>query len=140
MKLSLVAALAFALTLPAVAHADDAPAPTPAPAPSAVTCVDGRFGDHVEKGHAEGDAKAIVAANKAVYSVDVANTGDAAQVTLVWSVDGKEVQRQSLDVGHAPHWRTWGWRPVGHAKSIEVRVLDAAGAELRKDSLDLTAS
>ena len=136
MKLSL-AALAFALALaPVVARAaDDAPAPTPAP--SSVACVDGRFGDHVEKGRAEGDAKAIVAANKVVYSVDVANTGEPSQVTLVWSVDGKETQRQSLDVGHAPHWRTWGWRPSGHAKSIEVRVLDASGAELRKDAIAL---
>jgi hypothetical protein len=136
MKLSLTV-FAFALVVPAVAHAEDAPAPSPS---AAVSCVDGRFGDHVEKGRAEGDAKGIVTANKAVYSVDVANTGEPTQVTLVWSIDGKEVQRQSLDVGHAPHWRTWGWRPAGHAKSIEVRVLDSAGAELRKDSITLEAS
>jgi hypothetical protein len=133
MKLSLAALVFASLSVSVAAYADDAPAPSP----SAVTCVDGRFGDHIEKGRAEGDAKAITAANKVMYSVDVANAGEPTQVTLVWSVDGKEVGRQSLDVGRSPHWHTWGWRPAGHAKAIEVRVLDGAGAELRKDTLAL---
>jgi len=132
MKLSLTA-IVLAVIVPTVAYGDEAPAP----APSTVACIDGRFGDHVEKGRAEGDAKSIVSANKAVYSVDVANKGEPTQVTLVWSVDGKEIQRQSLDVGRAPHCHTWGWRPAGHAKSIEVRVLDADGNELRKDAIAL---
>jgi hypothetical protein len=101
----------------------------------AVTCADGRFGDHVESGHAVGDAASIFAARKAVYSVDIANTGEATTVTLVWTVDGKEVQRQSLDVGRAPHWHTWGMRPLAGGQKVDVEVLDAAGASLKKDSI-----
>lgn len=104
---------------------------------AAVTCVTGQFADHVEQGKPVGDAASIAAAKKAVYWVDMGNTGDATQVTLVWKVDGKEVQRQTLDVGHSPHWHTWGGRPLGGAKAVEVQVQDSAGATLKEDSLSL---
>ena len=57
-------------------------------------------------------------------------------VTLVWSFDGRQVARQSLDVGRSPHWRTWGFLPrraAGH--TVEVTVLDASGATLHADRL-----
>jgi hypothetical protein len=126
MKLSLFA-LSLLLLVPGAALADD----------SSVTVVDGRFGDHIEQGRAAGDAKGIATAHKAVYWVDVANAAEASQVTLVWTVDGKEVQRQSLDVGRSPHWRTWGSRPVGGAHKIDVQVLDASGKSLKEDSVSL---
>jgi len=106
-------------------------------ADGAVSCVGGQFGDHVEHGKAVGDAKSIADAKKVVYSVDIANAGEATQVTLVWKVDGKEVQRQSLDVGKAPHWLTWGMRPIPGASKVEVQVLDGAGASLKEDTLSL---
>jgi hypothetical protein len=133
MKLSLLsfslAATALAL-LPSPARADDA----------AVSVADGKFADHIEGGQPAGDAKGIAAAHKAIYWVDVANSGDATQVTVVWTVDGKEVQRQSLDVGHSPHWRTWGSRPIGNAKTVAVQVLDSAGKSLKEDSITLDAT
>ncbi|WP_394841818.1 DUF2914 domain-containing protein [Pendulispora brunnea] len=132
MKLShvvLVAAAALVPSLiPAAAHAD-----------GGVSIVSSQFTDRVEGGKPVGDAKSVAGARKVVYWIDAANTGDPAQITLVWTVDGKEVQRQSLDVGHAPHWRTWGSRPVGGAKSISVRILDAAGTSLKEDSVSLEA-
>jgi hypothetical protein len=103
--------------------------------PGSVACADGKFGDHIEEGRPVGDAASIFLAKKAVYWVDVANQGAATQVTLVWSVDGKEVQRQSLDVGQSPHWHTWGIRPLQSATKIDVEVLDAAGTSLKKDSI-----
>jgi hypothetical protein len=133
MKLSLVrplvATAALALVVfPASALADSA-------SPSAVACVSGAFGDHVEGGRVSGDESAVFAAKRAVYWIDVANTGEPTQVTLVWTLDGKEVQRQSLEVGHSRHWHTWGMRPLGDAKKVDVEVLDAAGAPLKTDSL-----
>jgi hypothetical protein len=125
MKLSLLS-VASLLLLPTLAYADG----------GTVVCVDGKFGDHVEQGRPVGDAGSVFSAKKAVYWVDVANDGDATQVTLVWSIDGKEVQRQSLDVGRSPHWHTWGMRPLGgEAKKIDVQVLDAAGKVLKEDML-----
>jgi hypothetical protein len=123
---SVVSALAL---VPSLAHAEGA----------AVTCVAGQFGDHIDHGKAVGDAKTIADAKKVVYSVDMANAGEATQVTLVWKIDGKEIQRQSLDVGQSPHWRTWGTRPLGGAagSKIEVQVLDASGTSLKEDALTL---
>ena len=133
MKLSLRALPLVALVsilAPRFARADDA----------TVACVDGKFADHIENGQPTGDAKSIATAHKAVYWVDVANSGDATQVTLVWSIDGKEVQRQSLDVGHSPHWRTWGSHPLSGAKTVAVQVLDSSGKSLKEDSIALEGS
>lgn len=105
-----------------------------------VSCVAGQFAEQVEHGKPEGGAPEIVAARRATYFVDVANPGAPTQVTLVWSLDGKEVQRQSLDVGSAPHWHTWGSRPTGNAKAIQVELLDASGASLKTDALSLVPS
>ena len=129
MKLSSFSSVAFAFAFVTViasaAHAD--------PEPGAVTCVSGQFGDHVESGRAAGDTAA--SAKKAVYDVDIANSGAPTQVTLVWTLDGHEVQRQSLDVGTSPHWHTWGMRPIGNAKKIDVEVLDASGKSLKTDTV-----
>jgi serine/threonine-protein kinase len=117
------------------------PAPEPAedvtpPASDAVlSCLDGKFADRIEQGNPAGDAKGIASARKAIYWLDLANRGRPTQVTLVWRIDGKEVQRQMLDVGHAPHWRTWGVHKVAGAHEIEVRVLDATGHSLKEDSV-----
>ncbi len=113
---------------PSLAHADDAPATT-------VSFVSGQFGDHVEQGKPAGDTTAIFTAKKAVYGVDVANGGEPTTVTLVWTLDGKEVQRQSLDVGRSPHWHTWGMRPLGDAKKVDVEILDASGHSLKTDTV-----
>jgi hypothetical protein len=102
-----------------------------------VTCVRGAFADHVEQGKPAGDSAAIATANRAVYGVDIANGGDATQITLVWKLDGAEVQRQTLDVGHSPHWHTWGMRPLGHAKTVDVDVLDASGKVIQHDSMSV---
>jgi serine/threonine-protein kinase len=120
---------------PTVIELDD---PTPAPPSGAiVTCLDGRFGDHVANGQPSGDARGILAARKAVYWIELANRGRATHVTLVWRIDGREVQRQTLDVGRGPRWRTWGARRIEGAREIEVQVLDAAGHPLKVDSLAL---
>jgi hypothetical protein len=72
-----------------------------------------------------------------IYWIDVANAGGPTQVTLVWILDGKEVERQSLDVGHTSHWRTWGGRRVGGAHKIDVQVVDTSGRSLKEDSVAL---
>ncbi len=131
---SLAAALAFAPSL-ALADANAPVDAGSAASPQLVSCVSGQFGDHVDDGHAAGDAAAIFAAKKAVYWVDMANAGEATQVTLVWTLDGHEVQRQSLDVGRSPHWHTWGIRPLGNARKVDVEVLDASGRSLRTDTV-----
>jgi hypothetical protein len=106
-----------------------------ASSPAAVSCVSGQFGDHIEQGKVVGDAEGILAAKKAVYWVDIANAGEPTQVTLVWTLDGREAQRQTLDVGTSPHWHTWAMRPLGNAHKVNVEVLDASGRSLRVDSL-----
>jgi hypothetical protein len=131
MKLSLLAPALFLplFTLASSAFADDA---------AAISVVDAKFADHVEAGKPAGDAKSIATAHKAIYWVDAANAGEAAQLTLVWKIDDKEVQRQSLDVGRSPHWHTWGSRPLpAGAKTVSVQVLDAAGKSLKEDAITL---
>jgi hypothetical protein len=98
-----------------------------------------QFTDRVEHGNPGGDATALAAAGKAIYWMDVGNEGDPAQITLVWKHDGVEVARQTLNVGHAPHWRTWGSHPRGTAHVIEVTVLEADGGILKTDSATIGA-
>ncbi len=131
-SVALVSFVSF-VSAPVVAFADDRVDAAP------ITCVTGQFAQHVEGGKPAGDNGAIFGARKATYWVDLANTGDASQVTLVWSLDGKEVQRQTLDVGQGPHWHTWGTRPLGGAHKVDVEVLDAAGHSLRTDTLSAPA-
>ena len=112
--------------------------PAAALAAGDVSCVSGQFASSVESGKPQGDSSAIASQHKATYFVDISNPGSPTQVTLVWKLDGKEVQRQSLDVGTSPHWHTWGSRPLGKATQIDVEVLDPSGASLKTDSLTLT--
>ena len=126
-SLPLCMVLGLASLVPAVALAD-----------GDVSCVSGQFSAQVDHGKPQGGADDIAANKKATYFVDVANPGAPTQVTLVWSLDGKEVQRQSLDVGTSPHWHTWGSRPLGNAKDIQVELLDASGGSLKTDSMSLS--
>lgn len=48
-------------------------------------------------------------------------------MTLVWTLDGIEVQRQTLRIGHGPYQRTWGTRALKGARTVAVQVLDATG-------------
>ncbi|HEX7665700.1 MAG TPA: hypothetical protein VF407_14335 [Polyangiaceae bacterium] len=113
--------------------------PAAALAANDVSCVSGQFAGSIEGGKPQGDASAIASAHKATYFVDVSNPGAPTQVTLVWKLDGKEVQRQSLDVGTSSHWHTWGSRPIGNAQTIDVELLDPSGASLKTDSLSLAS-
>jgi len=114
--------------------------PAAALAAGDVSCVSGQFAEHVEGGKPQGDASAIASSHKATYFVDVANPGAPTQVTLVWKLDGKEVQRQSLDVGTSAHWHTWGSRPIGKAQTVDVELLDPSGASIKTDSLTIGAT
>jgi hypothetical protein len=98
-----------------------------------------QFTDRVEKSNPVGDLSTLATVPKATYWMDVANPGEATQLTLVWKHDGQEVTRQSLDVGRAPHWRTWGSHPRRGAHLIEVLVLDGAGNTLKTDSATIAA-
>lgn len=101
------------------------------------TFLRGQFAARVERGQPVGDAAALATAFPLVYWVEMRNPGPSTPVTLVWTFDGRQVARQSLDVGHAPRWRTWGFLPrraAGH--TIEVTLLDAAGATLHTDRVE----
>jgi hypothetical protein len=98
-----------------------------------VSVVRGQFTDRVVAGRPQGDAAAAAASREVVYWMEVANTGQPAAVTVVWKVGGREVRRQSLDVGRAPRWRTWAAFRRNGARAVEVQVLDAAGASLHTD-------
>src|SRR6185369_5703466 len=70
------AAVAPASARSAAPTLPSAPAPTRRAATSSgLTCLEGTFGDHVEHAHAVGDATAIVAAGRAIYWIDIENTG-----------------------------------------------------------------
>jgi hypothetical protein len=114
------------------AFADDAGAPS-----VSVSVVRGQFTDKVENHLPAGDATALAQEKLATYWVEVNNPGDATEVTLVWKLDGQETARQSLDVGRAPHWRTWGMCPTRKAHTIEVEVLDKDGHSLKTDTATL---
>src|SRR5262249_50559101 len=104
-SLALVAAPLFAPPLVSPAHAEGAQSP----AEGSVSVVKGQFTDRVEAGKPVGDSSALKDAAKATYWLDVSNLGkDTVQLTLVWTIDGKEAAKQTLEVGHSPHWRTWG--------------------------------
>lgn len=118
------ALIALSLTLAAAAALADG-----------VTIRRGQFTDRVERGVPVTAADQLPASGRLVYWVEAANTGDNATVTLVWRVGGREVTRQTLDVGRGPRWRTWGVLPRRGGGAIEVQVLDASGAVLHTDRL-----
>ncbi len=102
-----------------------------------VSVVRSQFTDKVENRLPSGDASALAQDKLATYWVEVNNPGEATEVTLVWKLDGKETARQSLDVGRAPRWRTWGMCPTKKAHSIEVEVLDKEGHSIKTDTASL---
>jgi hypothetical protein len=124
----LVASPVFATAVPALA--DDA-GPT-------VSIVRGQFTDKVENHLPVGDSSALAAGKLATYWVEVNNPGDATEVTLVWKLDGQEAARQSLDVGRAPHWRTWGMCSTQKAHTIEIEVLDKEGRSIKTDAFKVS--
>lgn len=113
--------------------------PLTALADDGVSVVRGQFTNKVEASKPVGDAASIASGQIATYWVEVSNPKEATQITLVWKVDGAEAGKQTLDVGHAPHWRTWGSWPTKKAHALEVQVLDKDGKELQKETLSLDA-
>jgi hypothetical protein len=128
----------------AIATSRASPSPPPAvlaaqtaKSSSGLTFLAGAFGDHVERGQPVGDATTLAASGRAIYWIDVENEGKSTEVTLVWLIDGVEVQRQSLRVGRGPHWRTWGSRALHGGRLVAVKVFDAGGEALKEDSIRL---
>ncbi len=125
------------LTIVAAAHAQDAGDGTSATRrgpPDEVSINKSQFTEKVDASQPVGVAS--LATDRVVtYWVDVKNTKAPTHVTLVWKLDGKEITRQSLDVGLSPAWKTWGASPVRGAKTIEVDVLDESGNTLKVDTL-----
>lgn len=101
-----------------------------------VTVSRGQFTDAVVRSLPTGDAAAMAHSRQAIYWIETQNTAAPTTVTMVWSLDGHEVARQTLDVGRA-RWRTWGTFPTRHAHTIRVQVLDAAGATLHSEETTL---
>ena len=125
MNIARIALVAAALTLAGSALAQES---------GAVAVTAAQFTDKVEA--SKPVSTADLSRDKVVtYWVSVKNDKAPTHVTLVWKLDGKEVTRQSLDVGLSPAWKTWGSSPVGRAQSIEVDVLDEAGSTLKSDTL-----
>ncbi|MBL8603516.1 MAG: DUF2914 domain-containing protein [Myxococcales bacterium] len=104
-------------------------------AEAALTWRRGQFTDRVERGQPVGDAAAALRGPNATYWMEIGNDGAPENVTLVWRVDGREVRRQSLEIGRAPRWRTWGFARVRGGRAVEVTVLDASGATLHTEQL-----
>lgn len=127
-RFSMIACSFALIALPLTAHADG----------GAVSVVQSQFTDKVESGKPVGDSSALKDAAKATYWLDVANSGkETATITIVWTVDGKESAKQTLDVGHSPHWRTWATASIKNAHAVNVKVLDADGNALKEDNLTL---
>jgi hypothetical protein len=110
-----------------LAFAEEAPA-------SSLSIVRSQFTDKVENHLPVGDASALGQDKVATYWVEVNNPGESTEVTLVWKLDGQEITRQALDIGRAPHWRTWGTCPTRKAHAIDVELLDKEGHSLKTDS------
>lgn len=126
----------FVYLAPQAMADDTTAAPAPAPEALAVSVTRGQFASKVEGGKPVGDASDLRPGQMATYWVEVSSPKAPATVTLVWKADGVETARQTLDVGRAPAWRTWGHSPIRkNVHALEVHVLDAAGTELRTDSM-----
>lgn len=98
-----------------------------------VSVVEARFVDQVDRNVPAGDGTADP--RRATYWMRLRNRGPASEVVVVWTVDGREVQRQRVLVGVSPSYRTWAARPVRGAAHVSVRVLDGSGAVLHEDRL-----
>lgn len=102
-----------------------------------VTFVRGSFAAGAERDAATDEA-ALRAARRIFYVFEMNNPGDPAPVRVQWTYDGRPLPAQTLEAGHSPHWRLWSIIPrraVGH--TIEVNLLDAAGASLHTERLEL---
>ncbi|MDP3278155.1 MAG: DUF2914 domain-containing protein [Deltaproteobacteria bacterium] len=128
LQTSSVAALAFLLIVSLSPSAS-----------AAVRIVRGQFAGSIEAGRPVGDVAAAGASRATTgmisYFVVASNSGALETLTLEWSVNGRVVRSQTLDVGRAPRWRTWGMHRVGRSGAVSIRVLDAAGTVLHQDTL-----
>ena len=113
------------VVIPAVAQADG----------GSVDVVKSQFTDKVEQSNPVASQDQLSQAATVTYWVAVKNDIAPTTITLVWKLDGHEAARQSLDVGTAPAWKTWGSHPRQNAKSIEVDVLDASGTQVKSDTV-----
>lgn len=100
-----------------------------------VTVRRGQFTDRVERGAPVTAASELPSTGRLVYWIEASNPGQPAQVTLVWRVGGREVTRQTLDVGRGSRWRTWGMLLRRSGRNVEVQVLDPSGAVIHSDRL-----
>lgn len=95
----------------------------------------GQFTDRVERGAPVAPASELGGARRIMYWIEASNAGAPAELTLVWRVGGREVNRQTLSVGRSPRWRTWAVLARRGAGAVEVRVLDASGEVIHQDRL-----
>lgn len=106
-----------------------------------LTVARGQFTNRVEDRQPVGDAASIAGSRLATYWVEINNPShEPSSVTLVWRVDGRERGRTQLTVGPVPVQRTWGVQPISRSRAtqLEVRILDAQGRELHRDSTTIT--
>jgi hypothetical protein len=106
-----------------------------APAEAAISVVRGQFAERVERGQPIGDGPSARATGTVVYFLVVNNSGPPADLTIEWSVNGHSVQRQTLNIGSAPRWRTWASRRVSRTGSVSIKVFDAAGTMIHEAQL-----
>jgi hypothetical protein len=117
------------ITFVSLAHADG-PLPT-------VEVVRSQFTDKVEQSNPVATPAELASATRVTYWVAVKNTKEPTTITLVWKLDGRESGRQVLDVGTSPAWKTWGTHATFGAKSVEVDVLDKAGAVVKTETVSI---
>lgn len=107
------------------------------PALAELRVLHSRFTDRVENGLPVAPADSLHTASTVTYWLELANSDSPTTVTLIWRFDGREVARQTLEVGRSSRWRTWGsWRPHG-AHAVEIQLIDSRGATLRSEQLTL---
>jgi hypothetical protein len=81
-----------------------------------------------------GAAETFPAATERVFCfIEAKNIPKDTEISLVWSLEGKEVRTINLPLKAGPRWRTWAYKNLGGQKGDwKVEIKDAGGKVLKE--------
>jgi hypothetical protein len=92
------------------------------------------IGTGVDNMEPVGAAETFPAATERVFCfIEAKNIPKDTEISLVWSLEGKEVRTINLPLKAGPRWRTWAYKNLGGQKGDwKVEIKDAGGKVLKE--------
>jgi len=120
------------LTHAHVAHAQESPA--------SVEIRELEVGTEIQDRELVGESERFSVSDGQVFAwMNARNSGEPSEVTVIWSLDGRERSRYTAKIGQSPRWRTWSRITLRDRSrgAWTVTVLDQSGETLATASFQV---